>query len=228
MLEPYGVKRAREAWSRCDGAAFADAGNENQTQIQLVACNVRGLIERGMYETALLGALTSGTVNHALIDRRVIDFLLSKVNREKFRACGSPYEHVRPFTIYRGVSRGRGTARRVRGWSWTDSLDIACWFAMSDETIYDVTDTGVVAATDINRAVYSATVSPEDIYCFSNKRNEQEYIVKPKQVKNLGIDVGEMTTRQHREGAKRQLRHQIQMDNKLAEHAMTEFGAVPT
>ena len=87
---------------------------------------------------------------------------------ERLRACGDPLPGHGPFTIFRGVA-GRGSARRVRGLSWTGSQERAEWFAQRLARILP------------NPAVFKVTVSEADViaYVHSGKqgRGEEEFIV---------------------------------------------------
>ena len=74
-------------------------------------------------------------------------------------------EHARPdpppTTLYRGVA-GRGRARRLRGLSWTSSLECACWFARR----FDQPDP----------AVFSIPFVPRQVVMYLDDRNEDEYV----------------------------------------------------
>jgi hypothetical protein len=63
-------------------------------------------------------------------------------DRAKFLAAGDELPGPGPFTVYRGVA-GCGKARRIRGLSWTLSLQRAAWFAnrfrLADPAVYRLT-----------------------------------------------------------------------------------------
>ena len=67
---------------------------------------------------------------------------------------------------YRGVA-GRGAARRIRGLSWTGSLECATWFAKR------AADLGWA-----DPAVFQAVVSDSEVLSYTNDRREDEYIVR--------------------------------------------------
>jgi len=139
----------------------------NQDRLNLVWLNNPALIERGCYEKALLEALVDtevATHRYRLDDLRT---MFEIADREKLRAAGEPLPSAGPFTVYRGVT-GRGTARRVRGLSWTGSVDMACWFA---HRFGDLSDP----------AVFQVTVEEKDVLAYSHKgetgRGEDEYLI---------------------------------------------------
>jgi len=101
---------------------------DNVHGVALVWRNQGVLKVQGAYEPALLSAWIDTRTNHHYVPRWVVDDLFRSADRERLRAAGDPLPSVGPFTLYRGVS-GRGRARRVRGISWTSSLEKAIWFA---------------------------------------------------------------------------------------------------
>jgi hypothetical protein len=73
---------------------------------------------------------------------------------------------LRDVTVYRGVA-GRGSARRVRGLSWTFSLEVAAWFAHRGSTIFRLPDP----------AVYQLIVPEHQVLAYSDGRREGELLV---------------------------------------------------
>src|SRR5579872_1965632 len=120
--------------------ACVDGGNT----LALVFDNRTALLWRGIYEEALLGALSSANTSNWRTD--VIDYLFDIADLDKLRDAGDPLPGQEPFTLYRGVNGHRGR-RRVRGISWTDSLDIACYFA---SVRYDYLPIGSVYAARVD------------------------------------------------------------------------------
>lgn len=155
--------QAREAFSNGDGRAFAYIAIGNK--LQVVVANLRALKERGIYEQSLLAAFTGCKVNHHGWSEDWMDFMFGYANPILLRAAGGPLPGRGPIVLYRGIS-GTGRARRLRGYSWTGSLDVACWFAVRFPWL---------AAP----AVLKATVPAEDILAYVKDRGEQEFIHKP-------------------------------------------------
>jgi len=160
-VDPRLRDQARAAFDRGDPLGFvflADSGKS----LGLVFDNLHPLRERGIYEAALVQAFTGCRGNHSHWPEGTIDFLFRMADREKIRAAGDPIPEESQ-ALFRGVS-GVGRQRRKRGWSWTDSLDVACWFACR------------VALA--NPAVLTLTVDPAEILCCINDRNEREFLLK--------------------------------------------------
>lgn len=75
-----------------------------------------------------------------------------------------------PWTLYRGVA-GCGKSRWIRGYSWTDSIDRACWFA---------------ARFDLpSPAVFETVCDESRLLAYTNQRGESEYIVSVSDVKRV-------------------------------------------
>jgi len=95
----------------------------------------------------------------------VIRFLFELADRERLLQEGDPLPDDGPFTVYRGVA-GHGAKRRLRGISWTASLDKAIWFAER-----------FAESSKIEKPmVYQVTIMAEHVYVYSNDRNEQEFL----------------------------------------------------
>jgi hypothetical protein len=106
-------------------------------------------------------------------------------DKEKFIAAGDPLPEGDVYTIYRGVA-GKGQRRKVRGLSWTALLDVACWFALR------LSGGGLE-----DPAVYKGKIRKEDVYCYVQDRNEEEFICRPKSAKRLDMTLEEMRQRTH-------------------------------
>jgi hypothetical protein len=151
---PVGLREAAvAALDREDVVGFLTKAS-NDAGLSLVAKNVGELTERRLYEPALLHAWVGTRTNHIRCPMRVIRGLFEAADRERLRASGDPMPGEGPFTVYRGVA-GRGPARRVRGISWTASLERAIWFArrypnLADPAVYqlDVPQDAVLACVD--------------------------------------------------------------------------------
>jgi hypothetical protein len=168
---------AIEAFRHGDGQGFADAGYSNHSALDTVRRNLELLRQRGIYESALISAFVGCKYNNR--QHRIWDiiFLLSIADRDKLRAAGSSLPGVGPFVVYRGV-HGTGRDRRVRGLSWTLDRDIAAWFASR--------------FSGADQAVYTATVTAEEVYCFYDDRKEREVICHPAKAKRIDISLDEI------------------------------------
>lgn len=139
---------------------------DNQHGLHLVIDNMRALMDAGVFEEALLEAFVGCRVNHHHISPSVIRWMFEMADHSRLRSQGDPLSGVSKLTLYRGVA-GIGRARRVRGYSWTDDLEIAKWFAHR----FSLPDPGV----------YETVVSADQVVVFLHEtgRKEREYIVIP-------------------------------------------------
>ena len=144
-----------------DVAGFL-GGASNADGLMLAFRNLAPLRKRGMYEPALIDALTSTSTNNYSFGIASLRWMIQLADRKRLREAGDPLPSSGPFTVYRGVA-GVGRARHVRGLSWTASLDIATWFAARFPHVP-------------NPAVYRVTVDEHDILTYSDQQ-EQEFIV---------------------------------------------------
>jgi hypothetical protein len=140
----------------------------NTESLALVAMNARFLRARGLYEAALLHALTGTRTNNAGWSAQLLRSLVANADRARLRAAADPLPGPGPFTVYRGVA-GRGAQRRVRGLSWTFSLPGAAWFARRSGFLYGLPDP----------AVYRVTVHDGQVLAYANEsfRHEEELLV---------------------------------------------------
>lgn len=166
-LDPIPENLRAEAGQRfADGDVLRFLGlASNTASLSLVDINQLALLDRGIYEPALLYALTMSRVNNAQWSMRELDELLGIADLGRLRAAGDPLPGPGPFTVFRGVA-GRGRARRVRGLSWTLSLPLAAWFANRWAPLVDP-------------AVYRVTVDPAQVlaYCHESGRREEEVLL---------------------------------------------------
>jgi hypothetical protein len=137
------------------------ASNENA--LNLVLGNSANLKQLRIYESTLLHAFMATRTNNRTVSLELLECLFSSANRQRLRAAGQPLPGKGPFTIYRGVA-GNGQARRVRGFSWTISLQRAKWYA---------TRLGLP-----NPAVYQTVVKADAILAYVTARGEDEMIVQ--------------------------------------------------
>ena len=153
---------AVEAFNRGDAPGFlATAGRDGG--LELVLHNLHALQSRGIYETALLWAYGETKTNNLDVPPEIMTYLFAVADRKRLRAAGDPLPGPGPHTIYRGVA-GRGRARRLRGWSWTASVEIARWFAGRNAELPAP-------------AVFRVTVPTRAVLAYDNSRDEQEFLV---------------------------------------------------
>ncbi|SIO63339.1 hypothetical protein SAMN05444166_7317 [Singulisphaera sp. GP187] len=181
-----------------DGDAHAFVFKASCERLQLVVDNFRPLKERGIYEQSLLAAFTSCRVNHHEWSDGWMDWLFGEADPIRLRQAGEPLPGPGPFHLYRGIA-GTGRARRLRGYSWTRSLEVACWFA----TRLDLP----------SPAVLTAEVSEGAVLAYHDVRSEQEFICKPRQATRMTLSADESIgrARVHAE------RLRIQRESRLAE-----------
>ena len=135
----------------------------NTRRLVFVIDNYLELKQRGIYEEALFDAYIGTRTNFSRWSFDLIKYLFEKADRGKFFKSGDPLPGDGPFIIYRGIS-GCGAARRIRGISWTGSMERAIWFAKR---------------FDFEKpAVFEATVDKCLVYAYSNERSESEFLCK--------------------------------------------------
>jgi hypothetical protein len=157
-------EQAVEALEAGDALGFLCLAS-NEYSLDLVFGNLTALRERGIYEQALAHAFIATRTNNRRWSTASLQCLFSFSDRSRLLAAGDPLPGNGPFTVYRGVA-GRGSGRRVRGFSWTASHEKARWFA-ARSAWFGLPDPGV----------FRVTVEQRDVLFYSNQRNEQEYII---------------------------------------------------
>ena len=146
--------------------------------LELVVRNAVLLRQRGIFEEALLKAITTTRTNNLTTPLTTLRKLIQFADRSKLLAAGDPLPGSGPFTLYRGVA-GRPRDRRVRGISWTGMFVRARWFAQRFGDLEDP-------------AVYKAVVEAPHVAAYvGDYRNEDEFIlVLPRSVKVERINAG--------------------------------------
>jgi len=161
---------AYEALNERDSLGFLCRAS-NELGLWIVWNNLQLLQSLGMYEESLLIAVTATRTNNHYFPLYILKYLFEEGDRQRFRDAGDPLVGPGPYTLYRGVG-GSGPARRVRGLSWTSSLDQAQWFA-ARAFDYDLNDP----------AVYQVQVHESSVWAFWDERKEEEFIIDiPKQM----------------------------------------------
>ena len=161
-VQPAARRRAREAFDAGDAAQFLVCA-DNMAGLDLVSVNRDRLVSKGIFENALVLALTRCRINNHHLPVAELDGLISHADPNRLRAAGAPLPGPGPFTLYRGVA-GRGAARRVRGYSWTSSLEKATWFARR----FGLDDP----------AVFRVVASSGWVLVYFKERGEEEFLVR--------------------------------------------------
>lgn len=183
-FEPMFWEQAQEAFEDGDAGRVLISVGSTGGQLAMVFDNLPALKERGIYERCLIGAYTVTRMNYAHWGRAALRYLFDAADRQKLLACGDALPAGDSWTAYRGVS-GTGKKRRPAGFSWTESLDRACWFANR----FDLE----------NPAIYKTVLRRDDVYWFDNGRHEQEFIALPRYVRPLRLTADELNERSSRE-----------------------------
>ncbi len=161
-VEPELIDLAKKAWAEND-IMKVTGYMPNTRRLSFLIDNYWAFKQHDLYEEALLDAYIGTRTNFSRWSVYLINYLFEKADRQKLLECGDPLPGDGPYIIYRGVS-GRGAARRIRGISWTGSLERAIWFA---KRFYFE-----------KPAVFEATVEKVLVYAYSNERNEAEFLCK--------------------------------------------------
>lgn len=174
-VHPALAQQAIRAFQDGDPLSFVSVGVSGHGALALVFDNTFALRERGMFEAALVQAYCGVKSNHAHWGTGVIRDLLKFANRQRLRAAADPLPGSGPFRVYRGVS-GKGRARKVKGLSWTSSLEVACWFAY---------------AGFVSPAVHIVDLEEDNVFFYTNKRNEFEFVADTRGCKCSRWDLNE-------------------------------------
>lgn len=177
LVSPVLRGQALQCWEERDIVGVL-CSMDNMKGLPFVFDNQILLQERGVFEKALLHAYIACRVNSSrLLTNDVLNYLFDIANQERLLLAGDPLPGNGPFTLYRGVA-GKGTARRIRGLSWTADFERAKWFALRYESLPDP-------------AVFKAIVPIENVYAYTNERQEQEFLCDiPKDMKLERISLG--------------------------------------
>jgi hypothetical protein len=158
---------------------------DSTVRMSFVACEAFWLQERGIYEEALAEAYQSTRVNfhHWSLDE--LEDLFYDTIPDKLLAAGDPLPPGDTFTLYRGVA-GEGEERHEAGMSWTNSLDMAIWFA-TRFSMLNLTDP----------AVYETTVPRSAVLVYFDEP-EADFVFSTRDYRRLDVDLSEAIQR-HRE-----------------------------
>jgi hypothetical protein len=175
FVEPAGLEYAKLAFEEY-GIEGILTFMDNTKHLRFVFDNAISLREMGVLERCIVSAYSYTRVNFAGWSVGALQFLFGLADKAKLQAAGDPLPDGDSFTVYRGVA-GKGRLRRTRGYSWTDSLDKAKWFAKRyEEHLPDP-------------AVFQTTVAPSDVLWFDDGRQEREFVFWASKVKRLRIEL---------------------------------------
>jgi hypothetical protein len=198
--------RAQALQALKDGDADTLVGLARSDALSFVADNICTLKARGIYERALVTAFTTTRTNHSHLTDRALSNLFGQADRKKLREAGDAIPRKR-LTLYRGVA-GVGRRRRLRGYSRTNSLQVACWFALRFSMPHP--------------AVLTATVRAHEILCCKEDRSEREFIICPSQFERMKLALVEME--QHFKSYRREM--EAAHAERLAQLRERQCGAV--
>jgi hypothetical protein len=139
--------------------------------INLLINNMKFLSYHGALEKIVLEVHSGRKKYWDDVDHYILRDIINFCDQGRMRAAGDPLPEQEIYTLYRGVN-GYGDERRVvDGISWTDSPNIASWFA-NKNFLYS-------RRTELHDpAVFQVNVQKEDILAYYNGRKESEYILK--------------------------------------------------
>src|SRR5437867_4963410 len=149
--------RAADRLDRQAGEDGERRGKEREGKIKLLRV-------RGIYEPALLEALTAPRRSLLHFPQSRLRQLIRAASRVKLRAL-APLPGHGPFVLYRGVAGDEEWSRRERGVSWTGKPEIAAWFARRSPNLHDP-------------AAYQVTVGKGYVLAYWNEREKDEYLVQ--------------------------------------------------
>jgi hypothetical protein len=169
MVCPELHDQARKAIADRDALGFLiSAGSERQ--YEMLVCNIRALREADIFEAALFTAYIMAKWGFTGRPTSHVRQLFALADRARLFACGDAIPDPLPSFIYRGIA---GEHRRASGFSWTSSLEVACWFA---------------ARFNLEAPqVRLRPISRRGIYFYTNARHEFEYVCSPSAGHAMGL-----------------------------------------
>jgi len=150
--------------------------SDSSKVIDVVIDNDKTLRKAGLLEDAFVDAWCMAKNGIPNWDITFTHAFFSTLCPERLRAAGDPLPEGSCFEVFRGVA-GYGTARRVRGYSWTGDLTIARHFARLRAERYRLP----------GPAVYRARIRREHVFAYIDEsgRNEQEFLLWPRGLAEL-------------------------------------------
>jgi hypothetical protein len=129
----------------------------------LVLSRAADLRSRGVYEAAAVLAFTMDCESERRASEASILRMFMLADRERLRLAGASHPKG-PWQAFRGVC-GHGRARRINGFSWSASLNLACWDALKDDAA--------------NPAIFYRILEDDELYFFSDRKYQGELICVP-------------------------------------------------
>lgn len=195
-VHPAFMEQAVQGYEDGDVGSFLMSTGGSGSQLALVADNSPMLRKRGIYEECLLWAFTGTRWNSHKWSLSVLQFLFDYADKQVLRDAGDTIPNQPVLQIYRGIAGDKH--RRPSGYSWTLSLDVACWFAAR----FDLPKPSVLAAK----------VMRDEILAFVSDRGEDEVICRPatKKTMKLTLDEIEAGARRHQQAIERKNRMRVE------------------
>jgi hypothetical protein len=195
-VHPAFIEQAVQGFEDGDVGSFLMSTGGRGSQLGLVADNFPMLKKRGIYEECLLWAFTGTRWNSHKWSPSVLKFLFDYADKQKLRDAGETIPNQPIFQIYRGIAGDKH--RRPSGYSWTLSLDVACWFA----TRFDLPKPSVLVSEILR----------DDILAYVGDRGEGELICRPTTKKFMKLTLEEIGAgaRRHQQAIERKNRMSVE------------------
>ncbi|QDT56698.1 hypothetical protein Pan44_47550 [Caulifigura coniformis] len=175
---PTALDQAVQAIEDHDYSKFNFTAGGSHNALEHVRRNRDVLAQHQMFEGCFLDALVGHNVNVMAYTPGYISEMLRLCNRTLLRAAGAPLEIGFPVTVYRGFS-GIGRRRVARSYSWSLSIEVACWFALSRGAA--------------NPAVARAKLTNLDaVFAYIAERDEDEVLAMPANYRLVKMAAEEM------------------------------------
>ena len=155
------------------GKVSAGLGLVNRSgRMAFVLNNVKILKKYKLFEEALFDAYIASAPENNYFPINKVRELFSLSDRDRLRSQGDSLpqpDSNNTYTLYRGISWQDSKASNhslINGISWTSSYKIAKWFA-AEQFAYK---------TKCNPKVYKAQVPKDNIFAYTNRNNEEEFL----------------------------------------------------
>jgi len=170
-------KYAQQALNNCDYMAFlGHSSNENNLLL------LRTVIDRALdckkMESAFIYAYAATRTNN-YHEYEIIEYILKYVDLDRLFEEGDELPRRDRYRLYRGIS-GAQTPEIIKGYSWTDDVQRAHWFAMR-------------YAEFGNPSIYTTVVQKKSILFYTNGRSENEFVLNPKYIEVEFLENGDQS-----------------------------------
>jgi hypothetical protein len=167
--------QAQDALDNCDFPGFLVSAS-NEASLPLLATVVNKALDCGKLESAFIDAfIATRTNNHR--HSQTIECLLQRIDPIKLKSEGDKIPSQDEFRLYRGVS-GNDSSRTIKGYSWTNNLELAHWFAMRYSELG-------------KPSIFTTTVCEDAVLFYSNERDENEFVLNPKVIDAVFLEYGD-------------------------------------